>query len=89
MYTSRLLAPATRELGRIDPPIARRITSRIQWLAEHFEEITPEPLHGGLSGLFKAREGDYRIIYEPIRKERLLIVHAIGHRREIYSKGKK
>jgi len=73
----------------MDRPIARRIANRIQWLAEHFEEITPEPLHGSLSGLFKAREGDYRIVYEPIRKERLIIVHAIGHRREIYNKSKK
>jgi len=89
VYTSRLLAPAIRDLSRMDRPIARRIANRIQWLAEHFEEITPEPLHGSLSGLFKAREGDYRIVYEPIRKERLIIVHAIGHRREIYNKSKK
>jgi mRNA interferase RelE/StbE len=41
-----------------------------------------------LAGLFKSREGDYRIIYEPIRRERLIIVHAIGHRKEIYKKGK-
>ncbi len=64
--------------------MARRIAARISWLAEHFEEITPEPLKGGLAGLFKFREGDYRIIYEPIRKERVIIVHEIGHRRDIY-----
>ena len=88
MYTARILAPASRALQRIDPPVARRIANRIRWLAEHFEEITPEPLHGELAGFCKYREGDYRIVYEPIRKERLLIVHAIGHRSEIYKKGK-
>jgi mRNA interferase RelE/StbE len=72
----------------MDPSVARRIADRIRWLAEHCEEITPEPLHGDLAGLFKSREGDYRIIYEPIRRERLIIVHAIGHRKEIYKKGK-
>ena len=47
----------------MDPPVARRIADRIRWLAEHFEEITPEPLTGDLAGLFKCREGDYRVIY--------------------------
>ena len=66
--------------------MARRIADRIRWLAEHFEEITPEPLKGELAGLFKLREGDYRVIYEPLRKERLIVVHEIGHRSEIYKK---
>jgi mRNA interferase RelE/StbE len=66
--------------------VARRIADRIRWLSEHFEEITPEPLKGDPAGLFKFREGDYRIIYEPLRKERLIVVPEIGHRREIYRK---
>ena len=86
MFSPRILESASRKLKGIDPPVARRIVDRIRWLAEHFEEITPEPLKGDLAGLFKFREGDYRIIYEPLRKERLIVVHEIGHRREIYRK---
>ena len=88
MYSPRILKSASLKLKEIDPPEARRIVERIRWLAEHFEEITPEPLKGDLAGLFKFREGDYRIIYEPLRKERLIVVHEIGHRREIYRKSK-
>ena len=88
MYTPRILKSARRQLERIDPPVARRIADRIRWLAEHFEEITPEPLTGDLAGLFKCREGDYRVIYEPLRKERLIVVHEIGHRRNIYKTAK-
>ena len=62
MYTPRILAPAARALEHLNPPIARRIVDRIRWLAEHFEEIKPEHLHGELAGLYKLREGDYRII---------------------------
>ena len=69
MYTPRVLESATRQLKKMDPPVARRILDRIEWLARHFEEIAPEPLHGDLSGLFKLREGDYRIIYQPLLKE--------------------
>jgi len=41
-----------------------------------------------LSGLYKLREGDYRIIYEIIRKENVILVHSIGHRREVYQRRK-
>ncbi len=88
MFTPRILKNASRQLKKIDPPVARRIIDGICWLAEHFEEITPEPLKGDLAGLFKYREGDYRIIYEPIHKERLIVVHEIGHRSEIYKRAK-
>ena len=88
VFTPRLLKSASRQLKRIDPPLARRIVDRIRWSAEHFEEVTPEPLKGDLAGFFKLREGDYRIIYQILRKEQLILVHNIGHRSEIYKRGK-
>jgi mRNA interferase RelE/StbE len=88
VYTPHILKSANRQLERLDPPVARRIAERIRWLAEHFEEITPEPLTGDLAGLFKCREGDYRILYEALRKEMLIVVHDVGHRRDIYKKTK-
>jgi mRNA interferase RelE/StbE len=57
---------------------------RLRWLTENLDNINPEPLKGRLRGLYKLREGDYRIAYEILRSERLIIVHLIGHRREIY-----
>ena len=47
---------------------------RIQWLAKHFDEIKPELLTGTLSGFFKLRAGG----------ENLIVIHRIGHRREVY-----
>jgi len=41
-------------LGLIET-VAQRIISRIQWLAEHFDEIKPELLTGTLSGFQIAR----------------------------------
>ena len=41
-------------------------------------------LFGQLAGLRVARRGDYRIIYEIDDQERLVIVHRIQHRRDIY-----
>lgn len=84
MYSLRILDAATRELAALDRQVASRIVKRIRWLAENIEAIRPLPLSGELSHLYKFRIGDYRVIYEILGAERSLVIHALGHRREIY-----
>lgn len=84
MYYVRILDSAIRELARLDKPVGRRIVERINWLALRIDEIRLEPLKGELAGLYKLRVGDYRVIYEILHEERIIVIHAIGHRREIY-----
>ncbi len=84
MYQVRILDQAGKELGGLDKPIGRRIVKRLGWMAEHFDEIKPQSLTGDLAGLYKLRVGDFRVIYEILASEATLLVHAIGHRREIY-----
>lgn len=86
MYAVRILDAAVADLERLDRAAARRIVRRLQWLAENLDGIKPTPLVGELSGLYRLRVGDYRVIYEILREEPLIVVHAIGHRREIYRK---
>lgn len=86
MYRIRILDKASRELTRLDKPVGRRIVDRINWLSENLDSIKPEELKGDLEGLYKLRIGDYRVIYEILHKEQTLIIHAIGHRKEIYRK---
>lgn len=62
MYQVRILDGASKELGKLDKPMGRRIVERLGWLAEHFDEIRPQALTGDLAGLFKLRIGDYRVI---------------------------
>jgi mRNA interferase RelE/StbE len=83
-FRARLLDAAVRDLARLDRPEARRIVRRINWLASNLCRIRPEALGGDLAGLYKLRVGDYRVIYEVLDGEQMLLVHAIGHRREIY-----
>ena len=71
-------------MSRLDKPVGRRIVERLQWFAEHLDGLDLEPLSGDLAGLYKFRVGDYRVIYEFIAAERVVIVHFIGHRREVY-----
>ena len=84
MYNIRILEEASRELARLDKPVGRRIVERISWLSEKLNDIRPEPLRGDLIGLYKFRIGDYRVIYEIVHDEKTIVIHAIGHRREIY-----
>jgi mRNA interferase RelE/StbE len=53
-------------------------------LAANVEAIRPDALAGDLAGLYKLRVGDYRIAYQLLRSEQVIVVHLIGHRREVY-----
>ena len=86
MYNIRALKAATRELERLDKPVARRIAERINWLAANLDDIRPEPYKGDLAGLYKFRAGDYRVIYQILHDEKIIVIHEVGHRSEIYRK---
>jgi len=84
MYRLRILDAAIRDLTRLDKSVAQRIVKRINWLAENLDNIKPEPLTGDLTGFYKFRVGDYRVLYEILQDEQILVIHQIGHRREVY-----
>ena len=86
MYNIRILEEASRDLARLDKSIGRRIVERIKWLSEKLNDIRPEPLRRDLIGLYKFRIGDYRVIYQIIHEGKTIVIHAVGHRREIYRK---
>ncbi len=86
MYHIRILKAASRELSHLDKPVGRRIVERINWLAGNLDDIQHEALTGNLTGLYKLRVGDYRVICEIVHNEKTIVIHAIGHRREIYQK---
>ncbi len=73
---------ALDDLQKIDRPIVKRIFHKITWLSQHFDSIIPEPLSGDMSGQFKLRIGDWRVIY--VIESDSIVIKAVGHRREIY-----
>lgn len=84
MYRVRILKAATRDLAKLDKPTGRRIVERINWLAENVDNIKLEALSGDLAEFYKLRVGNYRVIYEIFQDEKIILIHQIGHRREIY-----
>ena len=86
MFQVRIQDSAERELAHLDKQIARRIAERIRWLAANMSSIKPEALSGELSGFCKLRVGDYRVVYEILHSDQLIVVHLIGHRRDVYKR---
>lgn len=83
-YEIRFIDAAADDLQRLDSVVQRRLVRRLNWLKANLDAISLEPLTGGFSGLFKLRVGDYRAIYEVLREERVIMIHMVGHRRDIY-----
>ena len=84
MYFVEFSRDAEKDISKIDKAIAQRILSKVKWLSENFDYITPQTLKGQFQKFYKSRVGDYRILYTVHQENKKLVVHLIGHRREIY-----
>ena len=77
---------AEKQLHKLDRSVQKHL---LDWLSERIDGCKNprhfgEPLRGNLTGLWRYRVGEYRIIYE-IQDERLIVIAlAIGHRGKIY-----
>ena len=84
MFQVIILPKALDDLSRIDKTIALRIADKLAWLSENFESIAPLPLSGKYLELYKLRVGDWRVIYDVDYDKKIITVHKVGHRSEIY-----
>jgi mRNA interferase RelE/StbE len=72
-------------LEELTSTIQERILRKIRWLSENFDDVIPQALSADLSGLFKLRVGDYRVIYSFDPEMQIMTIHKAGHRRDIYN----
>ena len=84
VYQVIILPKALNDLTGLDKSISKRIIDKLTWLSENIETITPLPLSEKYSGFFKIRTGDWRVIYDVDHSKKIITVHKVGHRREIY-----
>ena len=77
-------ADAEADLARLDRLVSQRVLTKLRWLAENFEVITPEPLTGEWQGVFKLRVGDYRVLYTFDKAATRMTVHFVKNRREVH-----
>jgi len=81
-YTVRIKASAERSLRHIAKPDRIRIVEAIDRLAD--EPTAGSALKGEFAGLRRLRVGSYRVVYEVIHNELVVLVVRVGHRREVY-----
>lgn len=84
MFRVEVTDGAERDFEQLDKPVAKRIRERLRWLANHFEQVRPERSSGPLADLYKLRVGDYRVLYDILQQEQIIVVHRVRHRREVY-----
>jgi len=75
---------ALEDLSKLDKAVIERITKKIDWLSESLDVVSPQTLKGKFHNMFKLVVGDWRIIYTADFADKIITVHLIGHRREIY-----
>ena len=82
-YRVEVAPAALRQLRKLDPPARRRVQAAIELLSDEPRPGGAKKLVGG-DGEWRVRTGDYRIVYEIRDSVLLILVVAVGHRREIY-----
>ena len=84
LWTIQYTKSARAEIDNLDGSIRKIIKKVIE------EKLMTDPLKFGLSlrrnlsGFFKLRVGNYRIINKIEKKEIIVLVISVGHRREVY-----
>jgi mRNA interferase RelE/StbE len=84
-YRIEVAPAAARQLRKFDPQARRRIQAAVELLATDPRPPGAKKLVGG-DGEWRVRTGDYRIVYEIHDQVLVILVVAIGHRRDIYKR---
>ncbi len=83
-WTIRFTASAYKAVRKLDPEIRRRVRLAVATLREEPER--GKPLQLTLKGLRSWRTGDFRIVYRLEAGRIEVLVVAVGHRRDVYTR---
>ncbi len=84
-YRIEIAPAAARQLRKLDRAAQRRLQAAIELLADEPRPSGAKKLVGG-NGEWRVRTGDYRVVYEIHDNVLLILIVAVGHRREIYER---
>ena len=82
----KYLKSVQKDIRKLDQRIQKKIKDYLEKKISILDDprILGKSLQGNLSGLWRYRVGDYRIICEIRDEELIVLVVAIGHRSKIY-----
>ena len=87
-YSLEYSQRAAKQLAKMDPNVRRTI---VAWLRKHVNNsanprLFGKGLTGGLSGQWRYRIGNYRVLCEIQDDQLVVLALEIGHRSSIYKK---
>ena len=83
-YTVTIIPSALKATESLPRDLRERIRDKIDLLSENPRPHGVKSLHASQKGHLRLRVGDYRIIYRVEDTRLLVLVAAVGHRREVY-----
>lgn len=84
MYGVEITLEGLRHLNQLPDKVREAAIQAIMGPIAERPRRVGKPLVGELTGLYAARRGDYRVIYEIDDDRKVVIVHRVQHRRIVY-----
>lgn len=83
-YDVRITEEGLRHLNRLPDKVKTAVVETILSTIAEAPRRAGKALRGELEGLYSARRGDFRIIYEVDDEANVVMIHRAQHRREVY-----
>jgi len=83
-YEVEITPEGLRHLNRLPDKVRAAVVETIFGSIAENPQRAGKPLKGELEGLYSARRGEFRVIYEIDEATRVVIVHRAQHRRSFY-----
>ena len=87
MYQAEIMPAGLRHLDCLPEKVRHAALETIFGPIAENPRRAGKPLSDELEGLRSARRGDYRIVYEILEDEMVVLVHRVQHRRDAYRPG--
>ncbi len=82
MYSLQLSKRLDRDFSKLDKKARDRVISKLKEISEN--PRVGKPLKGRLKGLYSARVGDHRVIYQILDEKRTVVAVTVAHRKAVY-----
>ena len=83
-YKVDITPEGLRHLNKLPAKVRAAVIEAIFGTIAEDPRRAGRPLVGELEGLYSARRGDFRVIYEIDEKHHVVLVHRAAHRRIVY-----
>jgi mRNA interferase RelE/StbE len=84
VYEVEITPEGLRHLDRLPTKVRSAVIETILGSMAENPQRAGRPLRGELEGLYSARRGEFRVIYEIDDEARVVLVHRAQHRRRVY-----